>query len=78
MRAMVLFIRALTLAGIPGGLILAVHDELVAEVPEEHAEKARQLLREAMIQAFHEYYPDAPLNGLVDPQIVKAWGEAKK
>jgi DNA polymerase-1 len=78
MRAVILIDRMLTEAGIPGGLVLAVHDELVLEVPEDRAEQAKQLLQAAMEQAFNEYFPNAPINGLIEAGIAKAWGEAKK
>ena len=57
MRAMTLIDHALTAAGIDGGLVLAVHDELVLEVPEAQAEDAAKLLAAAMTQAFAEYLP---------------------
>jgi hypothetical protein len=31
-----------------------------------------------MEQAFSEYFPDAPINGLVKVETGKSWGEAKK
>jgi DNA polymerase-1 len=77
MRAIAFADHALTDAGIPFGLILVVHDELVAEVPEHYAAQAAELLRVAMEQAFHEYFPDAPLDGLVIVHTGKSWGEAK-
>jgi hypothetical protein len=78
MQAVILIDRMLTEADIPGGLVLAVHDELVLEVPEDRAEQAKQLLQAAMKQAFSEYFPNAPVDGLVEAGIAKAWGEAKK
>jgi DNA polymerase I-like protein with 3'-5' exonuclease and polymerase domains len=76
-RAIALIDCMLEEAGIPGGLVLVVHDELVLEVPEDHAKEAAKLLRKAMEQAFREYFADAPINGLVDVHTGKAWGEAK-
>mmetsp|Transcript_59545 Transcript_59545/g.128842 ORF Transcript_59545/g.128842 Transcript_59545/m.128842 type:complete len:1131 (-) Transcript_59545:78-3470(-) len=56
-------------------LVLQVHDELVLEGPEENAEEALELLREAME---HPFLDDkellVPLT--VDACIVKRWGEA--
>jgi DNA polymerase-1 len=77
MCAITLIDRALTEAGIPGGLVLAVHDELVLEVPADRADEAKRLLQAAMEQAFAEYFPTAPINGLVEARITKAWGESK-
>jgi DNA polymerase-1 len=77
-RAIALIDRMLEKAGIPGGLVLVVHDELALEVPEDHAKEAAKLLRKAMEQAFREHFADAPIYGLVDVHIGKAWGEAKE
>jgi DNA polymerase-1 len=77
LRALYLIDHMLTEAGIDGGLVLAVHDELVLEVPEGHAKEAARLLQAAMVQAFTEYFPEAPVHGLVDVRVVRAWGEAK-
>jgi DNA polymerase-1 len=77
MRALYLIDRMLIEAGIDGGLVLAVHDELVLEVKRAQTEQAKQLLRAAMEQAFSEYFPQAPINGLVDVHEGKSWGEAK-
>jgi DNA polymerase I-like protein with 3'-5' exonuclease and polymerase domains len=54
-----------------------VHDELVLEVPEERAEEAATLLEHAMVRVFVEYFPHAPVNGLVEVHIVERWGDAK-
>jgi DNA polymerase-1 len=78
MRAMILIDGMLRAANIPGGLVLAVHDELVLEVSEDRAAEAAKLLERAMVQAFVEYFPQAPTNGLeVEVHTVRAWGEAK-
>jgi DNA polymerase-1 len=77
MRVMILIDLMLTEADIPGGLVLAVHDEWVLEVPEERAEEAARLLKQAMVQAFTEYFPNAPVNGLVKVHIAERWGDAK-
>jgi DNA polymerase-1 len=77
LRAIYLIDRMLTEAGIPGGLVLAVHDELVLEVPEDRAAEAARLLQAAMVQAFSEYFPAAPTEGLVDVHVGKKWGAAK-
>jgi hypothetical protein len=65
---------ALREAGIDGGLVLFVHDEIVVEVPEADAERSRVLVVEVMIRAFAETFPNAPLNGLVETKVSKAWG----
>jgi DNA polymerase I-like protein with 3'-5' exonuclease and polymerase domains len=74
MRALILVDAALSAAGIDGGLVLFVHDEIVVEVPEADAERARTIVVDAMTRAFAETFPDAPLNGLVETKVSTAWG----
>ena len=64
-------------AGIKGGPVAWLHDELVIEVREDQAERAAEILKQAMVDGFAETFPGAPLNGLVDPHIGTNWGEAK-
>jgi DNA polymerase-1 len=78
MLAMTLIDRAMTDAGIPGGPVLAVHDELVLEVPEDRAAEAARLLAACMTRAFKDYFPAAPVTNLVDVHPpARSWGEAK-
>jgi DNA polymerase I-like protein with 3'-5' exonuclease and polymerase domains len=74
MQALILVDAALSAAGIDGGLVLFVHDEIVVEVPETDAERARTIVVESMTRAFAETFPDAPLNGLVETKVSTAWG----
>jgi DNA polymerase-1 len=69
--------RALREAGIDGGLVLAVHDEFILEVPQEHAARAVELLEACMVRAFHDTFPDAPMTNLVKIATAPSWGEAK-
>jgi DNA polymerase-1 len=64
-------------AGIEGGPVAWLHDEIVLEVREDQAEQAAEFLKQAMIDGFVETFPGAPLNGLVEPHIGLNWGEAK-
>jgi DNA polymerase I-like protein with 3'-5' exonuclease and polymerase domains len=50
----------------PGILVAMIHDELLAEVPEDSANESVVLLRECMTAAFAETFPGAPLLGIVD------------
>jgi hypothetical protein len=50
----------------------------VLEVAAEDAEQAAELLKQAMIDAFAETFPGAPLNGLVEPHIGANWSAAKR
>jgi DNA polymerase-1 len=56
----------------PTGLILVVHDELVAEVPEDRAEEARDLVVEGMLAAAAELLGDVP--PALDAAVRPRWG----
>ena len=64
--------------GINGGPVAWLHDEIVLEVPTEHAVKAAELLVKAMLDAFAETFPGAPLNGLVEANSGLNWAAAKE
>ena len=64
-------------AGIDGGPVGWLHDEIVLEVAVEDADYAVEILKQAMTDAFAETFLSAPLNGLVEPHIGPNWGEAK-
>jgi DNA polymerase I-like protein with 3'-5' exonuclease and polymerase domains len=68
---------ALIEAGISGGPVLFVHDEIVLEVSETEADEAGAMLVDCMQRAFRVTFPEAPLNGLVELKIRDAWGAAK-
>ncbi|MBV8523207.1 MAG: hypothetical protein JOY71_13970 [Acetobacteraceae bacterium] len=68
---------ALIEAGILGGPVLFVHDEIVLEVPEADAERAGSLLVDCMTQAFAITFPNAPLTNLVELKIRDAWGSGE-
>jgi DNA polymerase-1 len=77
MRALSLTHSRFLDARIRGGLICAVHDELLAEVHEDDAERARVILTETMIEAFTRTFRDAPVTNLVDVKIGRNWKETK-
>jgi DNA polymerase-1 len=64
-------------AGVDGGPVAWLHDEIVVEVCVEDADLAVEIVKQAMIDAFAETFPGAPLNGLVKPNIGRNWSEAK-
>ena len=70
--AMVNVDRRMEREALSARLILQVHDELIAECPEEEAETVRAILREEMENAVAY---TVPLE--VDVNIGKSWGEAK-
>jgi DNA polymerase I len=69
--------RLLFEQGIAGGPVAWLHDELVLEVPEADAPRAKELLEQAMTDAFAEIFPGAPLQGLVEAKIGDNWSEVK-
>ena len=77
MLALAMIDRWLFEAGIDGGPVAWLHDEIVLEVPVAEADKAALLLRRAMTEAFLETLPGAPTRGLVEPTIGRTWAEAK-
>ncbi len=70
--AMVRIDRALREAGLKSRLILQVHDELLLECPPEEADKASELLREAMENALALQVPL-----VADVHRGATWAEAK-
>ena len=62
---------------IPAYLVHVVHDELIAEVPDEHAEETLALMLETMRWAATSLFENIPQRGLVEGDIGKTWGEAK-
>ena len=64
-------------AGIDGGPVAWLHDEIVMEVAAEDAERAAEILNQSMIDGFAETFPGAPLDGLVEPHIGMSWSAAK-
>jgi DNA polymerase-1 len=77
LRAIPLAHRRFLAAGIKGGLIMTVHDELLAEVAEEHADLAKQTLEQSMRDAFIATFPGAPTHGVAEAAIGRTWAEIK-
>jgi DNA polymerase I len=78
MSALAAIDEALSVAGIPGGPVAWLHDEIVLEVPEEHADKAAVLLRDCMVDAFVDVFPNVPTRKLAEPHIAMNWADAKQ
>jgi DNA (cytosine-5)-methyltransferase 1 len=60
-------------ARVVGGPVAWLHDEIVLEVRADQAERAAEILKQAMIDAFAETFPGAPIDGLVDPHVATSW-----
>jgi DNA polymerase-1 len=65
------------LAGLDGGLVACVHDELLAEVAEGDAAAAAAILEEVMVEAFTLTFPGAPLRDVVKVASGQSWYELK-
>jgi len=74
MLALIKVDAALREARIEGGPVLFVHDEIAIETRQEDAEAACRILTDAMVSAFAETFPNAPLNGVVSVRIGDSWG----
>jgi DNA polymerase-1 len=77
LRAIRLAHAQMLAAKVHGGLIATVHDELLAEVAEADAERARDILQAAMIEAFETTFPGAPNTGAAVATIGYNWAELK-
>ena len=66
------------LEGSGARLILQIHDELVVEAPKTSRPTSRDLLGQHMTAAYHELFPDAPIDGLVDVAIRPCWAKPDK
>ena len=60
-------------AGIDGGPVAWLHDEIVLEVRDDRAGQAAEILKQAMIDGFIETFPGAPIDGLVEPHAATSW-----
>lgn len=59
------------LAGTGAKIIGTVHDEILLEVPEEKADEAGRILKNAMIEAGRTYLSKVPVE--VEVKIVESW-----
>lgn len=67
--ALVLLHRRLPALG--GRLVLPIHDEVLAEVPEEKAEEGKELVVATMIEGMARYVLEIPI--VVDAEIKRSW-----
>jgi DNA polymerase-1 len=77
MLALTAIDRLLYEHGIDGGPVAWLHDEIILEVPKAYAERSAELLKQAMIDAFAETFPGAPLLNLVEARIGADWAAVK-
>jgi DNA polymerase-1 len=60
-----------------GGLVASIHDELILEAHEDDAAIAVAILEQAMVAAFMETFPGAPVTNLVKVKIGHSWADLK-
>jgi DNA polymerase I-like protein with 3'-5' exonuclease and polymerase domains len=77
LEAMAAFPDAFTDHGIDGYLVMTVHDELIAEVLEDHAKRALDLMVQTMAAAAVRLFPSIPQYKLVEGGIGDNWKMAK-
>lgn len=75
--AIILTYARLRQAGICGGLVGSIHDELLIECIEADADSARTILEQSMVEAFATIFPDAPTNGLAVAKVGVSWADVK-
>ena len=76
LRAITMVHRRYLAAGIRGGLVATVHDELLAEVVEADAKRARDILQASMVEAFEITFPGvSPTAGVAAASIGRTWAD---
>jgi len=58
-------------------LLLQIHDEVILEGPEEHAEAAKQEVVACMTDPYDDAFPGMDVALVVDAKTAKTWAEAK-
>ena len=58
-------------------VVLCLHDELLVQVADEHAEACADMIAEAVNEAAHYWSPRPEVRFIADVSIVKRWSEAK-
>jgi len=70
--ALVLMHKELPLAGLPFGISLQIHDELDGDFPKGTEEKAKEVMREAWIEAGRRVIPEVPF--VAEFAVGSSWG----
>jgi DNA polymerase-1 len=58
-------------------LLIAVHDELLLEVPKADVEAGKEALFDSMTRGFQKIFPNAPTRDLAEPKSGQTWSELK-
>jgi DNA polymerase I-like protein with 3'-5' exonuclease and polymerase domains len=75
LRAIALLFRRLR--ALHAGMVACLHDEIVVEVTEDDADRAKAALEQSMTEAFAVTFPGAPTRGVVTDGVGRNWMEAK-
>ena len=65
------------LDGIDARLVNLVHDEIVLDVAEADTDRAKEAVKEAMVEGLLSQFPTASTVGLVEVHAGRNWAEAK-
>ncbi|NHN56052.1 DNA polymerase I [Calidifontibacter sp. DB0510] len=65
------------IAPLGGRIVMCLHDELLVEVPQEHATAAAEAVDRALADASRRWSHGAPVRFVSDTQVVRRWSEAK-
>jgi DNA polymerase I len=59
------------------GIVLCLHDELLVQVPAEHAQRAAHLVKDCLDEAAHRWAPRTSVRFVVDISVIERWSDAK-
>ena len=59
------------------GIVLCLHDELLVQVPAEHAQRAAHLVKDCLDEAAHRWAPGTSVRFVVDISVIERWSDAK-
>jgi DNA polymerase-1 len=58
-------------------IVLCLHDELIVQCPEEHADEVADLVSDALAEAAHRWSPEPDVRFVADVSVIRRWSEAK-
>jgi DNA polymerase-1 len=64
-------------ASIDARIVLCLHDELLVQVPAQHAAMGERLLHDCLQEAARRWLPGSPVRFIADVSVVERWSDAK-
>jgi DNA polymerase-1 len=64
-------------AALDAGIVLCLHDELLVQVPEDHAAQAAELVGDCLAETARRWAPDGHVRFIADISTVRCWADAK-